>query len=203
MLAQNRTWAANLRSTQPSLLAGLAKGQSPPILWIGCSDSRVPETTLLGCQPGDVFVHRNIANVLTPGDLSSGAAIEYAVNALGVQHVVLCGHAGCGGVAAALANKHIGLIDAWLMPLRRLRYQLAPELEGLGDKERVDLLVRENVRAGVQVLRENPNVIRAVRSRGLEIHGVVYDIATGDLEELDVAESKADEERRNKAFAVE
>lgn len=202
-LARNKKWANKFRTTNPDLISSLAKGQSPEILWIGCSDSRVPETTLLDLQPGEVFVHRNIANIVTTGDLSSAAVIEYAVNVLCVKHVVLSGHTGCGGVGAALGNKPIGLIDAWLMPLRNMRHRLHDELEELKPEERVGRLVRENVLQGVQVLKANPNIIRAQVEGRLAVHGLIYDIKTGELEELNTEDSEEEVTKMRRAFAVE
>ncbi|KAI4178622.1 MAG: hypothetical protein LQ348_005572, partial [Seirophora lacunosa] len=150
-LASNQDWRRDTSSSRPNLFPALAKGQSPPLLWLGCSDSRCPETTLCGAQPGDIFVHRNIANVVSPHDMSSQSVIYYAVNALKVAHVVVCGHTSCGGVAAALGNGKIGgTLDAWLFPLRELRAGLARE-EGWGaleEKERALRLVEANVKRG-------------------------------------------------------
>lgn len=202
-LARNKKWANKFRSTNPDVLAALAKGQQPEILWIGCSDSRVPETTLLDLQPGEVFVHRNIANIVTTGDLSSAAVIEYAVNVLRVKHVVLSGHTGCGGAGAALGNKPIGLIDAWLMPLRNMRYRLHDELEQMEPDQRVARLVRENVLQGVQVLKENPNILRAQIEGRLSVHGLIYDIETGDLEELDTEDNEEETIKMRRAFNIE
>jgi carbonic anhydrase len=193
-----------MQRTHSALLSELSKGQKPPILWIGCSDSRVPETTVLGLQPGDVFVHRNIANVVTAHDLSSTAAIAFAVGSLKVQHVVLCGHRSCGGVAGALGNASLGsVLDAWIAPLRRLRAEMQGELKALDSAGKVDALVKANVRAGVHVLRENPVVLQAVKDRGLQVHGVVYDVGTGELEELDVSESSEQEQKRLDAFGLQ
>ncbi|MCJ1250128.1 hypothetical protein MMC30_007354 [Trapelia coarctata] len=185
LLSGNSTWCAHTHQHDPSLFPTLAKGQHPKVLWLGCSDSRVPETTITGLKPGDIFVHRNIANILHPGDLSAASVIEYAVAHVGVQHVVLCGHTSCGGVNAALGNSKIGVIDAWLLPLRALRARGKKTLEGLGEKERVQWLVEENVREGVRVLRGNSNVIEAAKGRGLTVHGVVYDIEKGTLKEVE------------------
>ena len=196
----NKAWAASISKDNPDLLPTLSKGQSPKILWIGCSDSRVPETTILGLKPGDVFVHRNIANILTPTDLSSLSVIEYAVVYLKVQHIVLCGHTSCGGVAAALDNKRLGKIDTWLMPLRQVRMQNAAGLESLSPTEKARKMVELNVEAGVNVLRSNPDVIEAVKERGLTVHGMVYDLAKGQL--LPVELELKNEEARDAAFTV-
>ncbi|KAI9777613.1 MAG: hypothetical protein M1839_008667 [Geoglossum umbratile] len=200
LLSRNKTWAERIAKEEPSLLPALATGQKPEILWIGCSDSRVPETTLLDLKPGDVFVHRNIANVLHPGDLSSQSVIFYAVEHLKVKHVILCGHAGCGGVNAALDNKKLGLIDTWLLPIRLLRQQHRDTLTALTGGERAAKLVELNVQQGVRTLRENPSIIDAIRERGLQVHGMVYNVGTGDLRELDCAESDEEARRRVAAF---
>ena len=184
----NRTWRESVTKDNPSLFPKLAAGQSPQILWIGCSDSRCPETTLLGLQPGDVFVHRNIANILTPTDLNSLSVIQFAVQYLKVKHVVVCGHVSCGGVAAALDNKKLGLIDTWLMPLRELRRQNLDLLQSLEPKAAALKLVELNVQMGVNVLMQNPVVIEAVADRGLAVHGVVYNVGSGELKELEIGE---------------
>ncbi|MCJ1432916.1 hypothetical protein MMC27_002274 [Xylographa pallens] len=201
-LAQNRAWASHTASAQPAFFSTLSAGQHPPILWLGCSDSRVPETTITGLQPGQIFVHRNIANILPPTDLNSAAVIEYAVAHVGVQHVVVCGHTSCGGCIAALGNDRIGVIDAWLLPLRKLRAELGKGWEGVGKEERVQRLVEANVKAGVRTLRENPNVVKAVAERGVKVHGLVYDIKTGVLSELEVEDEDGEGVRRE-AFAVQ
>lgn len=153
-------------------------------------------------QPGDVFVHRNIANIVHPTDLSANAVIDYAVNHLKVKHVVLCGHTSCGGVAAALANNRLGLIDTWLLPLRTLRKDHLKMLESLPPKEAALKLVELNVQQGVKTLKENHSVLDAMAGRGLEVHGVIYDIGTGKLEELDIQEDDETATCRHKAFKI-
>ncbi|KAI9838321.1 MAG: hypothetical protein M1819_005589 [Sarea resinae] len=200
-IAANNAWASQTASSDPALFKALAAGQSPEILWIGCSDSRVPETTLLGLKPGDVFVHRNIANVLHPADLNSASVIEYAVEHLHVKHIILCGHTACGGVNAVLGNARLGPIDAWLLPLRALRCQHLDCLAELpSDAERGLKLVELNVRQGVRTLKSYPNVIDAMRDRGLKVHGMVYNVGTGHVQELDTSESVDEVARRLAAF---
>ena len=155
---------------------------------------------MCGLKPGDIFVHRNIANIVPPGDLNSGSVIEYAVAHLKVKHIILCGHTSCGGVNAALGNKKIGGIDAWLMPLRSLRAKLSKELEGLGQDQKVLRLVEENVRSGVRTLRENPYVLAAGKERGVVVHGLVYDVGSGELRELEVGDEEDVVEARLQAF---
>jgi carbonic anhydrase len=199
-LAQNKKWAQELSTSDPSLFPALGKGQSPEILWIGCSDSRVPETTLLGLKPGDVFVHRNIANLLHASDLSAQAVIEYAVVHIKVKHVVLCGHTGCGGVNAAMANQKLGILDAWLLPLRSLRQKNLETLSKLEPKEAALNLVKLSVEQGVRTLMEYSNVIDAMRERGMVIHGIVYDVGSGHIEEVKVGEVDKDEAARLSSF---
>ncbi|PWY80539.1 carbonic anhydrase [Aspergillus heteromorphus CBS 117.55] len=189
-LHQNRDWAAQISKEDPSLFPMLANGQHPDILWIGCSDSRCPETTLLGLKPGDVFVHRNIANIIHAGDLSSSAVIEYAVRHLRVKHIVLSGHTSCGGVAAALGNKQLGILDPWLLPLRQLREQNLALLNSLSPDQANLKLVELNVLEGVKLLKQKNVVLDAIHERGLQIHGLIYDVGSGILRQLDTDESE-------------
>ncbi|KAL8863181.1 MAG: hypothetical protein Q9178_000556 [Gyalolechia marmorata] len=205
LLAQNKSFASTTQSKNPDLLAKCAQGQSPSTLWLGCSDSRCPETTLLAAQPGDIFVHRNIANVITPHDLSSQSVIYYAVNYLKVQHVVVAGHTSCGGVAAALGNGVVGgTMDAWLMPVRELRSKLLDEgaFEGKDDKAKAVSLVEANVKRGVEVVRRNPEVLKAMEERGVKVHGVVYDVGTGELRELETGEGEEGLKKRLENFKL-
>lgn len=187
-LAKNTQWASKTAQEQPELFPKLATGQHPEILWIGCADSRCPETTVLGLEPGEVFVHRNIANVVHYNDLSSAAVIEFAVNYLKVRHIILCGHTACGGISAALSNTKLGLLDTWLMPLRHLRKQNLKTLEALDAKGAEAKLAELNVHDGLRVLKENSCVLDAIEERGLKLHGVIYDVGTGKLRELDCGE---------------
>jgi carbonic anhydrase len=157
-------------------------------VWIGCSDSRVPETTLLGLQPGDVFVHRNIANVVAPGDNSVFAVVEYAVVHLKVQHIVLCGHTCCGGAAAALGSGPVGgVLDRWLAPLKQVRRANHDELSKIKDDgERAVKLAELNVKTGVDILMSDLVVEEAIKKRGLKVHGVLYDIGSGRIRDLGV-----------------
>lgn len=199
-ISSNKAWASKTAAAKPDLFPTLASGQSPEILWIGCSDSRCPETTILDLEPGEVFVHRNIANIVHPTDLSANAVIEYAVNHLKVKHVVLCGHTSCGGVAAALANNKLGLIDTWLLPLRALRKEHLKLLESLPPQEAALKLVELNVIYGVKTLKENYSILDAMQDRGLQVHGLIYDVAKGELEELDIQEDDEMASSRYKAF---
>ncbi|KAI9375278.1 carbonic anhydrase [Aspergillus egyptiacus] len=201
-LHQNKVWAAKVAQEHPDLFPKLAARQQPEILWIGCSDSRCPETTLLGLKPGDVFVHRNIANVLHGADLSASAVIEYSIRQLGVKHVVVCGHTQCGGVAAALGNQKLGILDPWLLPLRRLRDEHRAVLKSLPDDQAALKLVEMNVIAGVKTLKGKSVVVEAMQ-RGLKVHGLVYDVGSGVLREIDISESGEVVKRRFSSFRTE
>ena len=202
-LRNNKEWAAQTAREYPDLFPTLATGQTPQILWIGCSDSRCPETTFLGLKPGDVFVHRNIANVLHPGDLSSAAAIEYAVQYLRVKHVVVCGHTACGGVAAAMGNKNLGILDPWLLPLRQLRERNLDLLQSLSPDEATVKLAELNVREGLNIVKQKGVVLNAIQERGLELHGLIYDVGSGVLSELDTQDSEEVIRARLTAFKTE
>lgn len=185
-LKSNESWANYKSHQNPGLFEKLANGQSPKILWIGCSDSRVPETTILGLHPGDVFVHRNVANIISPTDINSQAVIEYAVVHLKVSHIVVCGHSACGGCGAALSDARVGgVIDAWITPLKALRKQNEEELKAIKDeKKRAVRLAEMNVKSGVESLLSTYFIEEAVRERGLKVHGCVYDVACGRMTDL-------------------
>lgn len=203
-LERNKDWCKQTASEKPDLFPALAKGQAPKILWLGCADSRVPETTILNLSPGDVFVHRNIANILPPTDLSSQSVLTYGVAHLKVSHIVVCGHTSCGGVAAALGNSKLGILDTWLLPLRQLRAKFAKEWEkeGLGEKEKALRLVEENVRQGVRTVRENAEVL--ARHGEVTVHGLVFDVGSGELREVECeGEGEEEVEARKGAFGVQ
>lgn len=183
-LASNHAWADKTCETQPDFFVTSAKSQAPSILWLGCADSRIPESTILDLPPGNVFVHRNIANIIADTDLSSLSVIEFAVKYLKVDHVVVCGHTECGGVIAALGNDALGVIDNWIRPLRRLRLKHAKELAGLEHKARTRRLAELNVLQSLTTLKGNPVILEAVKQRGLKLHGVFYDLAVGKLQEV-------------------
>ncbi|KAI0022802.1 carbonic anhydrase [Xylariomycetidae sp. FL0641] len=185
-LSSNQAWAGYKGHQNPEFFSRLAAGQAPGILWLGCSDSRCPETTILGLQPGDVFVHRNIANIISPTDVNTAAVIEYAVAHLKVKHVVLCGHSGCGGAAAALGNARLGgVLDTWLVPLKAVRAAHEQELMAIrDDKERAVRIAELNVQQGVDVLMANANIQEAIEERGLQVHGTLFDLASGRVRDL-------------------
>jgi len=199
-LDYNQKWAADTAKNDPEFFPTLAKGQAPQILWLGCSDARKPETTILGLKPGDVFTHRNIANIINPTDLSLLSVVEFAVRHIKVKHVVVCGHTSCGGVAATLNNNKLGVLDLWLQPMRMLREKHADELAKLEGAEKSNYMAKLNVQMGVENLRRIPTVIEATKERGLQIHGVLYDLATGLLEDLSCDEDEQTEQKRVAAF---
>ncbi|KAI1880997.1 hypothetical protein JX265_001237 [Neoarthrinium moseri] len=185
-LSSNSAWAGYKSHQNPDFFPRLASGQSPSILWLGCSDSRCPETTILGLQPGDIFVHRNIANIISPTDINTSAVIEYAVAFLKVKHVVLCGHSACGGAAAALGDARVGgVLDTWLTPLKAVRNAHADELAAIrDDKARAVRIAELNVEAGVKVLMANVVIQDHIKERGLQVHGTLFDIGSGRVRDL-------------------
>jgi len=189
LLDRNREWAQRLRDRYPDLFPSIEGKQRPQILWLGCSDSRVPETNLLDLLPGEVFVHRNIANVLPYGDISSLSVIQFAVEHLKVQHIIVCGHYFCGGVAAALEDNQLGLgfVDSWLSHVRDVRAKHIAELNAIPDiQQRRNRLVELNVITQVQRLKRLSNVQEAIKDRGVEVHGLVYHVGSGHAHLLDV-----------------
>ncbi len=189
LLQRNKIWAKETAKIHPDLFPTNRESQQPKILWIGCSDSRVPETTMMDLLPGDVFVHRNIANVVSNGDMSIMSVIQFAVDVLNVEHVIVCGHYGCGGCRASLSDKSLGLIDNWLRFLRDVRAVNSDILEAIEDEDkRNDKFVELNVVAQVQSLSRVKYIAKARRMRGLQIHGWVYDVASGLLNKVHVEE---------------
>lgn len=199
-LEYNKRWATETAKNDPEFFPTLAKGQAPQILWLGCSDARKPETTILGLKPGDVFTHRNIANIINPTDISLLSVVEFAVAHIKVKHVVVCGHTSCGGVNATLSNNKLGVLDLWLQPMRALREKHADELAKLEGTDKTTYMAKLNVEAGVENLRRIPTVIDAMRDRGLQVHGVIYDLATGLLDEVDTSENDETGQKRVSAF---
>ncbi|KAI1200204.1 carbonic anhydrase [Nemania serpens] len=191
-LSSNQAWAGYKAHQNPDFFPRLATGQSPEILWLGCSDSRCPETTILGLQPGDVFVHRNIANIISPTDINTSAVIQYAVENVKVKHVVLCGHSACGGAAAALGEVRVGgVLDTWLMPLKALRDANKAELMAIEDEKARAIRIAElNVEAGIKVLMANVSIQEAIHERGLEVHGILFDIGSGRIRDLGFGTAK-------------
>ena len=188
LFENNKKWAEETTKENPDFFTNLAKGQSPKFLWIGCSDSRVPANQLTGTQPGDIFVHRNIANMVIHTDISMLSVLDYSVNVLGVEHILVCGHYGCGGVITAMGNKQVGLIDNWLRHIKDVYRLHAQELNAIEDvKARADRFVEINVQEQVRDLAKTTIVQTAwANGQRLQVHGMVYDIANGILKDMDV-----------------
>ncbi len=195
LIEGNRQWAASVTEQDPEFFANLAKQQAPEFLWIGCSDSRVPANQIIGVQPGEVFVHRNIANVVVHTDFNCLSVIEFAVAVLKVKHVIVCGHYGCGGVRAASQHHHLGLIDNWLRHIRDVRRKHEAALRAAtDDAQRVDRLCELNVVEQVNNVCHT-SVIQEAWERGqpLAVHGWIYSIQNGLLQDLNVTISSPDE----------
>ncbi|MFI5178074.1 MAG: carbonic anhydrase [Vicinamibacterales bacterium] len=187
LFANNRAWAAARRAADPAFFQRLCGLQSPRYLWIGCADSRVPANEIVGLAPGELFVHRNVGNVLPPADANALAVLQYAVDVLKVEHVIVCGHYGCGGVRAALDDARTEPpLEDWIEHLRRVRRAHAPELARLAsDEERWRRLCELNVEAQVQTARETAVARRAwARGQRLAVHGWIYDLHDGELRDL-------------------
>ena len=188
LFARNREWAQDHIAADPDFFSRLVHMQRPDLLWIGCSDSRVPANEIVGLAPGELFVHRNVANLVPVTDLNAMAVIEYAVSSLGVRHIVVCGHYRCGGVRAALEGHQAGAVALWLQPLRNLADEYHAELEALPSAEaRWDRLCELNVAAQVRAVAAS-EIVESAWERGakLAVHGWIYDLGDGLLQDLGV-----------------
>ncbi len=188
LLEKNLAWATLQKKNAPEFFSELAKGQQPEYLWIGCSDSRVPAEQITGTKPGEFFVHRNIANMVVHSDMNLLSVLSYAVDVLKVKHIIVCGHYGCGGIAAAMGNKQYGLIDNWLRHIKDVYRFHHVELDAIVDEEaRIRRFVEVNVIEQVHDLGKTSIVQNAWgRNQPLHIHGWVYDITDGIINDLDV-----------------
>jgi len=183
----NKTWISDKLTTDPKYFEEMGKGQSPELLYIGCSDSRVTAEDLMGLGPGDVFVHRNIANMVISIDLNVMSVVNYAVDHLKVNHVVVCGHYGCGGVKAAMQSADLGILNPWLRNIRDVYRIHKDELSAIKDEDkRYDRLVELNVKEQCVNLIKTAAVQKANRDRNLKVHGWVFDIHTGKLIDLNI-----------------
>jgi carbonic anhydrase len=190
LFSNNRAWAAEMVARDVDFFSQLAERQSPEYLWIGCSDSRVPANQIVGLAPGDVFVHRNVANVVVHTDLNCLSVLQYAVDVLGVRHVIVCGHLGCGGVRAALDGSRHGLIDNWLRHVVDVAEKHDGELAALPDERRFNRLCELNVVEQVANVCSTTIVVDAwARGQELTVHGLVYGLEDGLLRDLDVSRS--------------
>ncbi len=189
IFTNNKKWVQEKLDQDPEYFKKLSLGQKPPILWIGCSDSRVPANEITGTQPGEIFVHRNIANMVIHTDMSMLSVLDYAVNVLKVKHIIVCGHYGCGGVLAAMDNQEVGLIDNWLRHIKDVYRLHKDELDAITDYEqKMRRMVEINVEEQVFDLVKTSIVQRAWRKeQELYVHGLVYDVANGILKNLNVS----------------
>ncbi len=195
LFEKNRAWASRLRQQDPDFFAKLADQQSPRYLWIGCSDSRVPATEIVDLQPGEMFVHRNIANLVVHTDLNCLSVMQFAVDNLKVRHIIVTGHYGCGGVGAAWRRERIGLADNWLRHVQDVRHKHADRLAAVGDDAKAaDRLVELNVIE--QVLNVcHTTIVRAAWENGQElaVHGWVYGVSDGLLRDLGITVTGLDQ----------
>ena len=202
---RNREWAERIREEQPDFFEQLAQQQAPEYLWIGCSDSRVPANQIVNLQPGDLFVHRNVANQVFHTDLNCLSVMQYAVDVLSVRHIIVCGHYGCGGVRAAMEKRRFGLIDNWLLHLKDVYRMHGAQLDTIDDfEERFRRFCEINVVE--QVLNVcNTTVVRGAWERGqpLAVHGWIYGVEDGLLRDLGLTVSAADDLEATYRGAIE
>ena len=188
LLAKNRAWSEGIKAEDPDFFETLARQQTPRYLWIGCADSRVPATQLVGLLPGDMFVHRNVANVVVHTDFNCLSVLQFAVDVLKVEHVIVCGHYGCGGVQAAMRNLQLGLIDNWLRHVQDVMHGHAAQLSSISDEAaRLERLCELNVIEQVVNVSRTTIVQSAwARGQGLAVHGWIYGIGDGLLRDLGI-----------------
>jgi carbonic anhydrase len=194
LFEKNRDWARKTEEREAGFFTRLLQQQKPEYLWIGCADSRVPANELVGLLPGELFVHRNVANLLVHSDLNALSVIQYAVDALGVKHIIVVGHSNCGGIRAAMTNQRAGLVDNWLRHVQDVRDAHEVFLESLPEESRVDALVELNV------LEQARNVCRTtvvadawLRGQSVVVHGWVYGLHNGLLEDMCITAASVDE----------
>lgn len=185
LLENNKIWSESTKEADPEFFNRLSERQKPEYLWIGCSDSRVPANQLLGLIPGDIFVHRNVANLVVHTDFNCLSVLQYAVDVLQVKHIIVCGHYGCGGVEAALGDQQFGLIDNWLGHIKDLVVKYDDELEGLSDQDKSARMCELNVLEQAENIRRT-NIVRDAKDRGqrLRIHSWIYSLRNGRLKDL-------------------
>ena len=204
LLERNRAWSAKVRAADPEFFQRLSHQQSPSYLWIGCSDSRVPANEIVDLLPGELFVHRNVANVVVHTDLNCLSVVQYAVEVLQVKHVIVCGHYGCGGVKAAMLNSKLGLIDNWLRHVQDVMQKHREALARVrGEEERVRMLCELNViEQVVDVCRTT--IVQQAWERGqeLSVHGWIYGLKDGLIRDLDIGITSQDEISECHATAI-
>ena len=185
LLNHNKQWAASMERDKPGFFTGLSQQQNPRYMWVGCSDSRVPANQITGLEPGEVFVHRNVANVVVHSDLNALSTIQYAVDMLKVEHVIVCGHYGCGGVHAALGNVRIGLADNWIRHIQDVRDIHSARLFALPKEQRLDMLCEINVIHQVLNVAQSTVMQDAwARDQDVTVHGWIYGVHDGVLHDL-------------------
>lgn len=194
LFKNNRNWANSIKEKDPDFFSKLSEQQAPEILWIGCSDSRVPANEIVALPPGEVFVHRNIANVVVHTDLNCLSVIQYAVDVLKINHIIVCGHYGCGGINAALSNESYGLIDNWLRHIKDVKRFNRIELDNLEGNARSNRLCELNVIDQVRNVA-NTSIVNKAWKRGenLSVHGWVYGLEDGIAKDLNVTLSSLEE----------
>jgi carbonic anhydrase len=209
LFANNRRWAARTEERHPGFFSELSAQQSPRYLWIGCSDSRVPANEIVGLAPGELFVHRNVANLVFHNDFSCLSVLQYAIDVLGIEHVIVCGHYGCGGVIASFEQRPLGLVDNWLLPIRDIARAFSTQLAELpSDLERADRLCELNVLHQARRVCRTTIVQQAwERGRSLTVHAWVYRLNDGLLRDLgfcagDLESAEADFERTAVSGAI-
>lgn len=187
-MQRNQSWAEAIKEKEPEFFAQLSQQQSPEYLWIGCSDSRVPANQIIDLPPGEVFVHRNIANVVVHTDLNCLSVLQFAVEVLKIKHIIVCGHYGCGGVKAAMEEQQYGLIDNWLQHIKDVGRIHSSQLEKVSEKERFDLLCELNVVEQVKNVC-NTAIVQYAWKNGvdLSVHGWIYSIKNGVIKDLNVS----------------
>jgi carbonic anhydrase len=189
LLENNKDWVAEKLAINPHYFEKLAAGQKPPVLWIGCSDSRVPANEIIGAEPGEVFVHRNIANMVIHSDMNMLSVLDYAVNVLEVKHIIVCGHYGCGGIQTAMKNQHIGIIDNWIRHIKDVYRLNDDELNAIeNEQDRFNRFVELNVKEQVNDLAKT-SIVQKAWEKGLQlgIHGWVYGLNNGLIKDLELS----------------
>lgn len=187
LFENNFSWATRMKDEQSDYFKQLAEHQNPTYLWIGCSDSRVPAEKLTGLGPGELFVHRNVANLVIHTDLNCLSVVQYAVDVLNIEHIIICGHTNCGGINAAMSNEDKGLISNWLLHIRDIWFKHSHLLGKLNNEQRANMLVRLNVAEQVYNLGQS-SIVKSAWERGknLSLHGWVYDVNDGFLHDQGV-----------------
>lgn len=204
LFVRNREWATKVEAARPGFFTGLRNQQKPRYMWLGCADSRVPANELVDLLPGELFVHRNVANLLVHSDLNALSVVQYAVDVLGVQHIIVVGHSNCGGIRAAMNNQRAGLVDNWLRHVQDVRDLQEEFLNGLHESLRVDALVELNV------LEQARNVCRTTivndawqRGQTVVVHGWVYGLENGLLQDMRITAASSDEVASAYALALQ